>query len=87
MNNNIIVIANVSTSHFSVARHCGGININRRLFSYCPERDILIRDDWMKFYHHMPWNAFVTAVKTGIKPTRLHQKKEKANNHSQLFEL
>ena len=68
LENDYIVIANVSTSYFSVARYSGGVKINGKLFLYCPIRDILVRDDWMKAYQTLDYNKFLEAVKSGVKP-------------------
>lgn len=80
----IIVIMEVSSSYFSVARHYGGMKYNGRNYWYHPERDMLVRDDWDKFYKKMPWDDFIAAVKTGIKPKlpkkSAKAKKEEINN-------
>lgn len=68
LENDFIVIANVSASYFSVARHTGDVNINGKLFVYCPIRDILVRNDWMKAYQTLDYNKFLEAVKSGVKP-------------------
>jgi len=90
MNNGFIIVADVSSSYFSVARHAGGATINGELFIYCPERDILVRDDWMKFYRRMPWDDFITAVKVGKKPILPKKptkaKKEEETNQPSLFD-
>lgn len=75
-------------SYFSVARHYGGIRINGQTFTYCPERDILVRDDWMEFYQHASWDEFIAAVKIGNNPTLSSDKKSakahKKENNNQL---
>lgn len=63
-----IIIDNISTSFFSLARYSGGARINGEIYTYVAERDILVQDDWMKFYNAMPWDEFLAAVKTGVKP-------------------
>ena len=44
-----LAIANVSMSFFSVARYYGGAKINGHSFTYCPDDDLLVRDDVVKF--------------------------------------
>lgn len=63
-----IVIAEVSSSFFSVARYSGGVKIQGELYIYHPERDILIKDDWDKYYRRLQWEDFIDAVKSGQKP-------------------
>lgn len=92
MNDNVIVIADVSSSYFSVARYSGGIKYNGTVYIYCRERDILVREDWEKFYRKLPWETFITAVKTGKKPElpkslqglRLREKNNPIINHHYL---
>lgn len=93
MNENVIVITNVSSSYFSVARYSGGIKYNGTVYIYCRERDILVREDWEKFYRKLPWETFITAVKTGKKPelpkkpARVKaQRKEQPDNQPSLFD-
>lgn len=43
------VIAGVSRTQFSIARHCGGITYNRKSYTYMPAHDELIRDDVLKW--------------------------------------
>lgn len=95
MNDNVIVIADVSSSYFSVARYSGGIKYNGTVHIYCRERDILVREDWGKFYRKLPWGTFIAAVKTGKKPelpkkatraTAKAQRKEQSDNQPSLFD-
>ncbi len=92
MNDNVIVIADVGSSYFSVARYSGGIQINGTIYVYCPERDILVKEDWEKYYRSMPWESFIMAVKSGNKPelpkkpTKVIRRKE-INNQPTLFDL
>lgn len=68
MEKDLILICDVRTSYFSIARYSGGATINGNTFKYYYERDILVRKDWCKFYERMPWSDFVAAVKSGVKP-------------------
>lgn len=68
MESNPIVITNVSTSYFSVARHYGGATIQGESYIYCPVRDVLIKRDWWKIYKRLQWDDFLAAVKSGQKP-------------------
>ncbi len=68
MKSDCIVIANVSTSYFSIARYSGGVKFNDKLYLYCPIHDILVREDWMPIYRKLHFKEFIEAVKTGIKP-------------------
>ena len=63
-----IVIAEVSSSFFSVARYSGGAKIQGELYIYHPEKDILIKGDWDKYYRRLQWEDFINAVKSGQKP-------------------
>lgn len=69
MNNEPILITNISTSYFSIARHTGVIKIDGVVYAYCPERDILVKEDWLKIYKRLSWEDFIDAVKSGVKPT------------------
>jgi len=45
------MIANVSMTQFSIARHFGGITFQNKPYRYFAETDVLIRDDvvrWLK---------------------------------------
>ena len=75
MKDNVILICDVSLSYFSVARHYGGATIEGKQYRYFQERDILVRNDWVRYYRRLPWDDFLNAVKTGIKP-QLSIKKE-----------
>ena len=68
MNDDFIIVTGVSTSFFSVARYTGGATIHGTAYVYCAERDILVREDWLKYYRRLPYDDFVAAVKSGIKP-------------------
>ncbi len=86
-----ILITNVSTSYFSVARYHGGATIQGESYVYCPERDILIKRDWLKIYKKLQWKDFVLAVKSGKKPKlqpEPNQNKQKIKSITQsLFDL
>lgn len=43
------VIAGVSHTQFSIARHYGSITYNRKTYFYMPTHDELIRDDVLKW--------------------------------------
>ncbi len=85
-----IVITHVSTSYFSVARFSGGAIIQGEPYTYCPERDILVKRDWMKIYQKMLWEDFLSAVRTGKKPSLLklarNKKQDTKPNTPSLFD-
>lgn len=83
-NSSPIIIANVSTSMFSVARHYGGMKFGGKTYVYKPERDILIREDWDNAYRHLEWNTFIDGVKAGVKPAI--PKKESRKQAKQAIE-
>lgn len=87
MNGNEIVIGDVSTSFFSVARYYGGAVIGGKTYTYTPEHDALIREDWVKYYRRMRWDDFLTAVRTGIKPKSIKKSvEEQINSQPLLFD-
>jgi hypothetical protein len=43
------VIAGVSRTQFSIARHFGVVIYNRKTYTYMPQHDELIRDDVLKW--------------------------------------
>lgn len=62
----VIVVADVTKlPYLSVARFSGGCRINGVFYAYVPQRDILVREDWLKLYSAMDYNKFIAAVKTG----------------------
>ena len=65
---NPIVITEVSTSIFSVARYSGGAVICGKTYKYFPHADMLIREDWVKYFQALSWDAFLSAVRDGKKP-------------------
>lgn len=85
MKDDFILIMEVSQSYFSVARYSGEARINGEIYTYHPERDILIRSDWNRFYKNMNWDDFVAAVKTGIKPKLEPKNKILAERQESLF--
>lgn len=87
MKNNVILISNISLSYFSVARHYGGATIEGKTYRYFQERDILVREDWVKCYQRLPWEDFVEAVKAGVKPqlpTKRQPEQPKRGNVTEL---
>lgn len=76
-----IVIGDVSSSFFSIARYSGGAKIQGELYIYHPERDILIKSDWEKYYRRLQWEDFINAVKSGQKPPL--PKKDKTKKQEQ----
>lgn len=71
-----ILIANASSvPYLSIARITGVVGYNGHTYYYDPNRNILILEDWLKVYRSLPYDQFVEAAKTGIKPTL--PKKEK----------
>lgn len=72
-----ILITGVSSSFFSIARFSGGAKIQGELYIYRPERDILIKEDWVKYYQRLQWEEFLNAVKSGQKPTLAKDVKNK----------
>lgn len=87
MKDNVILICDVSLSYFSVARHYGGATIEGRQYRYFQERDILVREDWVRCYQRLPWGDFVDAVKTGIKPQLSTEKKSIKPQRESIAEL
>lgn len=85
MNDDFIVVAGVSTSIFSVARYAGGATIQGKTYTYCAEHDILVREDWHKYYRRLPYDNFIAAVKSGIKPQL--PKKKTAKEKREATEL
>lgn len=88
-NDNPIIICNVSTSPFSVARHYGGARIYGTMYHYKPERDILVREDWDKAYSKVDWKTFCDAVNRGVKPEipkKINPKKVIEDNTKSLFD-
>lgn len=73
-----ILIANASSvPYLSIARITGVVGYNGHTYYYEPNRNILILEDWLKVYRSLPYDQFVEAAKTGIKPT-LPKKEKKA---------
>ena len=68
MGNSEIVFFDVSHSILSTARYFGGAQVNGTTYKYCPIKDILVREDWQDVYSKVPWNVFLEAAKTGVKP-------------------
>ena len=64
----VIVVADVTKQpYLSVARFSGGCRVNGVFYTYVPQRDILVREDWLKAYSAMDYDKFIAAVKTGAK--------------------
>lgn len=85
-----ILICNVSSvPYLSIARNTGGVRYNGHMYYYEPARDILILESWIKVYRALPYDQFVEATMTGIKPT-LPKKEKKAKPtapiHKTLFD-
>lgn len=79
----------VSTSFFSVARYSGGATICGISYVYCPERDVLIQRDWLKYYQRLSWSEFIEAVKSGKKPIlpkKIKRKEKIQNDTPSLFD-
>lgn len=77
-----IVIAHASQQpYIGICRHSGGISINGKQFLHIPYRDILIRQDWVKFYNSLPYGEFIKAVEAGMKP-ELAKKSKKVESLS-----
>jgi hypothetical protein len=55
--NELLIIANVSQTQFSIARHFGGIKFNGSEFKYFPADDLLVRQDVVKFLTKKPRKA------------------------------
>lgn len=73
-----ILIANASSMpYLSIARFTGVVGYNGHTYYYEPNRNILILEGWLKVYRSLPYDQFMEAVKTGIKPT-LPKKEKKA---------
>lgn len=60
----VIVVADVTKQpYLSVARFSGGCRVNGVFYAYVPQRDILVREDWLKAYSAMDYDKFIAAVK------------------------
>lgn len=64
----VIVVPHVTNSPISVARFSGGCKVNNVFYAYVPQRDILVREDWLKAYSAMAYDDFIAALKTGVRP-------------------
>ena len=87
--NKVIVIADVTKQpYLSVARFSGGCRVNGVFYAYVPQRDILVREDWLKAYSAMDYDKFIAAVKTGAKQelptcrTCKYRQRWELNDHS-----
>ena len=85
----VIVVADVTKQpYLSVARFSGGCRVNGVFYAYVPQRDILVREDWLKAYSAMDYDKFIAAVKTGTKQelptcrTCKHRQRWELNDHS-----
>jgi hypothetical protein len=45
-----IIFEGISLSQLSIARHYGGMKINGVEYVYIPDKDALLRKDWVKKY-------------------------------------
>ena len=84
-----IVVADVTKQpYLSVARFSGGCRVNGVFYAYVLQRDILVREDWLKAYSAMDYDKFIAAVKTGAKQelptcrTCKHRQRWELNDHS-----
>ena len=85
----VIVVADVTKQpYLSVARFSGGCRVNGVFYAYVLQRDILVREDWLKAYLAMDYDKFIAAVKTGAKQelptcrTCKHRQRWELNDHS-----
>ena len=85
----VIVVADVTKQpYLSVARFSGGCRVNGVFYAYVLQRDILVREDWLKAYSAMDYDKFIAAVKTGAKQelptcrTCKHRQRWELNDHS-----
>ena len=82
----VIVVA--KQPYLSVARFSGGCRVNGVFYAYVLQRDILVREDWLKAYSAMDYDKFIAAVKTGAKQelptcrTCKHRQRWELNDHS-----
>ena len=59
----VIVVADVTKQpYLSVARFSGGCRVNGVFYAYVLQRDILVREDWLKAYSAMDYDKFIAAV-------------------------
>ena len=84
----VIVVDNVTKQpDLSVARFSGGCWVNGIFYAYVPQRDILVREDWLGAYSAMAYDEFIAAVKTRAKPelptcrTCKHRQRWELNDH------
>ena len=56
----VIVVADVTKQpYLSVARFSGGCRVNGVFYAYVLQRDILVREDWLKAYSAMDYDKFI----------------------------
>jgi hypothetical protein len=63
-----ILFENVSLTQLSIARHYGGAKIQGVEYFYIPDKDALLRKDWMKKYaesrkRRETWNKFIDQIR------------------------
>lgn len=87
-----IVILGVSQSQLSIAKYYGGARVYGKEYRYIPERDALVRADWMSVIRHFAWDGAMEHVKKGVKPaipkrqSRKAIKQEIENHTKSLFD-
>lgn len=84
-----ILIANASSvPYLCIARLTGVVGYNGHTYYYEPNRNILILEGWLKVYRSLPYDQFLEAAKTGIKPTlpKKGKKAEPATPTKTLFD-
>ena len=65
---NPILYENISLTQLSTAMHFGGAKINGVEYFYIPDKDALLRKDWVKKYSESrkrreTWNKFVDQIR------------------------
>lgn len=65
---NQILFENISLTQLSIARHYGGIKVNGVYYFYIPDKDALLRKDWVKKLaaskkRRETWNEFIEEIR------------------------
>ena len=63
-----IIFENISLTQLSIARHYGGMKINGVEYFYIPDKNALLRKDWMKKYaasrrRRETWDEFLDQIR------------------------
>lgn len=64
----ILILEASRQPYLSICQLTGAVQVNGTVYLYNREQDILVREDWAKFYKALPYEDFLNAVRTGKKP-------------------